>query len=60
MRCKAKIGSKAERTRQYVSISNRFSTPQRAARDFFSLLTAEPIAASVMVAADLITTTRMQ
>jgi hypothetical protein len=38
MRCKAKIGSKAERTRQYVSISNRFSTPQRAARNFFNSL----------------------
>src|SRR5690606_23413405 len=31
MRCKAKIASKAQRTRQYVSISKRFSTPQRAA-----------------------------
>jgi hypothetical protein len=38
MRCKAKIGSKAERTRQYVSISNGFSTPQRAARAFFNSL----------------------
>ncbi len=34
MRCKAKSDSKAQRTRQYVSISNRFSTPQRAARGF--------------------------
>jgi hypothetical protein len=38
MRCKAKIGSKAERTRQHVSISNRSSTPQRAARGFFNSL----------------------
>jgi omega-hydroxy-beta-dihydromenaquinone-9 sulfotransferase len=35
MRCKAKAGSKAERTRQYVSISSRLSTRQRAARGFF-------------------------
>jgi hypothetical protein len=38
MRSTAKIGSMAERTRQYVSISNRFSTPQRAARGFFNSL----------------------
>src|SRR5690606_40043589 len=44
MRCKAKIGSKAQRTREYVSISNRFSTPQRAAvgpvQSFLSAATA--------------------
>jgi hypothetical protein len=40
MRFKAKIDSKAERTRQYVSISRRFSTPQRAARGFFNSLLA--------------------
>ena len=31
MRCKAGIETKAERTREYVSISSRFLTPQRAA-----------------------------
>jgi hypothetical protein len=48
MRCKAPLsikegGSKAERTRQYVSISSRFSTPQRAARDFFNSLLDEAV-----------------
>jgi hypothetical protein len=38
---KAKSGSKAQRTRTYVSISSRFSTPHGAARGFFNSLLVE-------------------
>ena len=53
MRCKAKTGSNAQRTREYVSISRRFSTPQRAARGFFnSLLVGAVIVFAGMYAAN--------